>query len=424
MRIEYNFCMIRFTDILKRSIAKAAALTLMATLLPVFTSCINDPEPPAEAEETYPIILNLNTRGLAIDGSGSGDAALVKDCLYIAAYKMVGSEYKFLYQLYNGNDKGLANLSGGASSLTLTAYLSGNLLEDVSTIAIAVYQVPKVAYSNNLDPDSGHAANPKDIFNRASLSNGLYSYGFNVEPLTQVNGGSNYYEGINMNGSPMYCCPMFGMSKDIDLSDLKSSSEGEYVTNNIGTIHMARSIAKVVVTAEDEVFSKIDNVRLRYQYNKVNLLPDLGNYKSEVIGKMNSQGADDTADLAYNFPNGASLSDIKNYVQSDGYSNMRFRKSGNEFYFYITEMTEEMFNWTINGDKIRNLIEAEYGGKIYPIIFTSYTDGSPDETPREGYDAIRRNHVYTFNILGVSNGKLEVKVKVAPWTKHEFEAEY
>lgn len=413
--------MIRFSDILrhKRAIARAMSLIL---LLPMLSSCINDHEPALPAdEETYSMTLNLNTRGLAVDNSGNVDALLLPSQLYIAAYKKEGNEYKFLCQLYNGANGGLATLTGSGSQFTLNAFITSKLLSDVSEIAIAVAQVPMVAYTNASDPDSGHAETPVSVFRGASLSNGLYSYGFNVEPLMNSEGG--YYEGLNINGSAMYCMPMFGMSKDVSISSLKVSTGSEVEMNDIGTIYMARSIAKVVVKADKDIFPKIKNVRLKYQYNKVNLLPDLSNYQSVVIGQMIGSN-EIVADLSCNFPNNASLSEIKNYVRENGHSNMRFRKSDSEYYFYITEMSESMFGETLNGDELRNLIEVEYDGKIYPVRFTTYKDGKPDTTPGDEYKEIRRNHIYTFNIQGVSNGKLDVQVKVVPWTKHEFAEEY
>lgn len=319
-------------------------------------------------EETRSLNINLSiaTRqaGNATDNNPvtNIEQNIVPDRLVICLYNADSGAH--LYTLYDGSDKYDITFNQSAQSIDFSFLIPNNLVENNRKIGIAVYQLPQTALSGDIF-SSGIAENIRAL---------TFSYSNESEAIGKWTDSNLTIGSI----------PAFGY-KTIDFDNPENNIE----------IQLIRALSKVEIFSNNDI--NIDKIRLVKTNDTAMLLPSMSDTFDEYIANPNVPDSQ--------------LSDC----------DITFTQDANgHFIAYLPEISEGQL--TAN----RTLFQVTVDSKEYPLLFTSYANGAPQENPdvSTGYNCILRNSLYRFEIIGINGnqpkGSLLINATASPWIKHQF----
>ena len=162
---------------------------------------------------------------------------------------------------------------------------------------------------------------------------------------------------------------------------------------------------------------ELDDISLLRAFAKVEVSMDVESYtlQSVSIDNSNKQGyclpkdytlVGNTTDL--DREEDTDITTFNPYKDSEKIEDRTFTNENGTYYIYLPE-----YNNSTNAAKIQVTVKNNTTNeeKPYDLEFKDYVNGAPTGDP---YDIVR-NHIYSYTITGVNDGKLIIKYKAMPW---------
>lgn len=220
--------------------------------------------------------------------------------------------------------------------------------------------------------------------------------------------------------------PLFGI-KRTTLAGYNNKFHSSANPYPLGTIWMLRTLAKVEIYVADGVNKAIEsaNVIVGGWNTDLHLIPfqnanpaDLNRMEGYSTSDSSNYGSTGQVTLAPDFTN-------TNFTPSSSTSPLAMTQTtrvidGVEKQVFVAYLPEYTLTGTFTGGEVarNDIIRVKFtdNGQEYPLAIAPYTDGNPGNQDVAHWQYLLRNHIYRFAITGVLDDKVQLIVKLMPWT--------
>lgn len=220
--------------------------------------------------------------------------------------------------------------------------------------------------------------------------------------------------------------PLFGI-KRTTLAGYDNKFHNSANPYPLGTIWMLRTLAKVEIYVADGVYKAIHsaNVIGGGWNTDLHLIPfqnanpaDLNRMEGYSTSGSSNYGSTGQVTLAPDFTN-------TNFTPTSSTSLLAMTQTtrvidGVEKQVFVAYLPEYTLTGTFTGGgAARNdIIRVKFtdNGQEYPLAIAPYTDGNPGNQDVAHWQYLLRNHIYRFAITGVLDEKVQLIVRLMPWT--------